>query len=870
MEPVNDPSSKIRKLETVIRKGDMLLGILEKKGVGTDPFREQMEQAKEKLESGRVEESFKLAMQCIKGLKQLKESTRTEKEPVAEFEKSKRGKGVFALIRDNNVEMEKKINEWKVIITGWRKKGYHFESDKSLFSRPFEQIEKRFISIGEQIEKAEEIRGRISRLREEFSHVGKVYLKKFDSIEQAVFRLDRLDNIERRLKSLVGTLKEVEGRYRTFRNRIGRFRMKGLSTSSLEEMLDNDEDFDYLEKQFKIYESNIEFLIKEKQKLKMLKKDPMAERLTERFEKLEKIIDDPWKLDLVVEEMMDLERSINEMKEIDKKQLETRKRKNEIRKSLERYQEEGFKVDMVSQLLDDDINLLEEEYDIFIRQTARLKALKEQLFQLDAAGFEEEVASISRKLFDPTQIDEVETELNDLKERILSHKMRSQRITNAIKEWSGMGFKISKLENALKSDIDEAERIMEDYRKRIEELTDYETRLKEMKLREMRDLVHKVSLKIKNPELIDSVRKEMAIIQKKAVETDSIRQKRMELNSLLKTWKSQGYRIERIFENAGREQTLRGLDEVILKYTRAVAALEALRNEFPSFERGWFPDLEEEIRKNMDDPLMSKQTLDRFSELKKIIKKEEKRRGEISRKLKELSSRGIDVSNIEPLLTGDSELLTSRYNEFKERVKKLLKLKARLLKEAHSKKDKALEEFARSISDPFKVDVYEEQVLQRESGESIPMEPEKKPDTDISNIKEEAKELYRKGELEASLKLFEKVLESDPENKECLFYKKKVTSKLKTLEKAAVSNGMVKVKVTDGESEKDEKEHMGGDPNCLSCRGTGECVWCSGTGKCSTCSGTGKTFNEQCPTCKGTGKCTVCKGTGKCSWCNPA
>ncbi|RLF56655.1 MAG: hypothetical protein DRN37_07855, partial [Thermoplasmata archaeon] len=99
MEPVNDPSSKIRKLETVIRKGDMLLGILEKRGVGTDPFREQMEQAKEKFESGRVEESFKLAMQCIKGLKQLKESARTEKEPVAEFEKSKRGKGVFALIR---------------------------------------------------------------------------------------------------------------------------------------------------------------------------------------------------------------------------------------------------------------------------------------------------------------------------------------------------------------------------------------------------------------------------------------------------------------------------------------------------------------------------------------------------------------------------------------------------------------------------------------------------------------------------------------------------------------------------------------------------------------------------------------------------
>ena len=103
------------------------------------------------------------------------------------------------------------------------------------------------------------------------------------------------------------------------------------------------------------------------------------------------------------------------------------------------YRSEGFKVEMVEQLLDDDMNLLEEEYDIFIRQTARLKDLKEKLFKLDATGFEEDVSTISDRLFDPTHIDEIEGELEELKERILNQRIRSQKIENAIKEWTGMG-----------------------------------------------------------------------------------------------------------------------------------------------------------------------------------------------------------------------------------------------------------------------------------------------------------------------------------------------------------------------------------------------------------------------------------------------
>ena len=149
----DDP--RLLKLDMVIKKGDMIIGMLDKKGIQTDLYKDKFSKARKDLENGNIEEAFVLATECIREIKDLRVIP-TEKEVSGRVRK---GKGVFALIRDNTVEMEKKIDEWKMIISSWRKKGYMFENDDSLFTRTFDQIEKRFISIGEQIEKAEGIGG---------------------------------------------------------------------------------------------------------------------------------------------------------------------------------------------------------------------------------------------------------------------------------------------------------------------------------------------------------------------------------------------------------------------------------------------------------------------------------------------------------------------------------------------------------------------------------------------------------------------------------------------------------------------------------------------------------------------------------------
>lgn len=856
------PGSKLDKLRLVVKKSDLIIGMLEKKGVNTKDQKEKIDKAKENLDQGNIEEAYKVAMECIVELKKMQDNGAKESS-------GKRGKGVFALIRDNTQDMDRKIEEWKVIITGWRNKGYHFEEDKSLFSRSFDQIEKRFISIGEQIEKAEQIRSQITRYREDYSHVGKSYLKKIDDIERAVFRLDRLDDIERRLKTVVKTIGSVEGRYESLRNRISRFRRKGLSTISLDEMLDNDEDLDYLDKQFNIYESNIDFLLKEKKKLKDLKGSIEDDRFEKKVRDLENIIDDPWKLDQVVEMMLELETIIKDSKDMDLKKEEARKRRNEIQKSLKKYSAEGFKVDMVEQLLDDDINLLEEEYDIFIRQTSKLRSLKEKLFKLDATGFEEDVSNISEKLYDPTNLDQLETELNQLKDRILNQRIRKQKIENAIKEWSGMGFKVNKLETLLGTNIVEAEKLYNVYSGRITELADYEARIKEINQKDVQDLVHRINLKIKNPELIDSIRKEMERLQQQVSESDRIRTKRSELNNLLKTWRSQGYIIDQILEDTKNEKTIEGLEKVILDYTRAIASLESFRSEFPSYERGWIPNWENDVKEHMMDPMKANVTLKKFTKLKSLIKKEEKKRGEISRKLDELSSRGIVVSRIKDLLTGDANTLNEEYTIFRKNVTRLLKLKASLLREAKSESDQELEMFSKGMNDPYMIETYEHQTMNRDTLK-VSLDPSS-DEKDVNVLKEQAKELYRQDKLEGSLEMFKRILQIDPDNKESKFYIKKVTQKLKTrkvLEETA-SNEDAGSKGTGPEEVKDESSSTGqGDPNCLSCKGTGKCVWCDGGGVCSTCNGSGKTFGDDCPTCGGKGKCSVCKGSGKCSWCN--
>ncbi|MBN1538529.1 MAG: hypothetical protein JW939_00150 [Candidatus Thermoplasmatota archaeon] len=867
----NDPM--VQKLEMVLKKGEMVISVLEKKGVITTDIKVQMEKAKTFFSNGDLTEAYRIAQQCVGELLRMKDIPEAAPAGVS----TRRGKGVYALIRDNTEEMNKRLEEWRTITEGWRDKGYSFEDEASLFHRDFDEIEKRFISIGGQIEKAEIIRGKINRMRDEFIDVGSSYKKKIDEVENATFRLDRLDNIERRLSSLETTLRSVKDRFTTMRNRISRFNRQGLNTSSLVDMLENDEDLDYLEKQFNIYESNVEFLLKEKQKLKAFSDDPMAGKFQKKFNDIERIIDDPWKLDQVVEKMLSLEKDLSSAKEDKKRRSEEDKRRDEIKKSLEKYIDEGFKVDMVSQLLDEDINLLEEEFDIFLRQTAKLRSLKERLFKLDATGFEDDVSRISTKLFDPTNIEAVESELEHLKEMIQEQKVRSQRIEDAIKEWTRLGFKVSNLENALKKDMDLAMEIYEDYSVKIKELMEFDSRLQGIKHRDLEDMVRKVQMKIRSPEFIETIRKEMAIIDGSLNKMEGLRAKRKEFNDLLKGWRAQGYKMDCILPRMRKEETVEGLEDIIVKCSGAIETLASIKNSLASEERGWFPQEEQFIRENIMDPERSEEVLGAFTRLKNLNIREEKKRGEISRKLKELTTRGIDISRIEPFLIVDKETLDKEYDVFKENVKELLTLKAGLLKEAKLNNDNEKELFAKSLNDPYSLESYKAKIngTDRKPQTSDQGETRGVPTEKIHELKENGKTAYRQKRYNDSLRSFENVLSIDPSDKEARFYLKKVMLKLKNLSKdKKTDHEEQKVTSSPGETppskdrEAEKPEDNGGDPNCLSCKGTGKCIWCEGTGKCSTCGGTGNYLGETCHSCNKTGECNVCKGTGKCSWCS--
>ena len=849
---------KIQKLEQVIQKGDAFATQLERQGLDLSPVRGKLESARQFFQTGEHQKAYGLIQEFIGDLNRMKESMGKEKSAI-----SRKGKGVFALIRDSN-HMDQKTSEWKAIVSEWREKGYGFEPDDSLFSHPFEEVEKRFISLGEQIEKAEKIRDTINDLRANHSEVGGGYKKKIDHIEKEVFKLGKLDDLDRRLGQLRGILKSVDGRYRALRNRLQRYKRKGLITHSLEEMIDNDDDLDYLEKQFNIYEGNVDYLLKEKQKFLDIKTSSISADISAQLRDLESMIDDPWMLDTIVEKMLSLEKDISSLQEKEKRQVEESKRRAEIRESLRRYRVEGYKVDMVEQLLDEDINLLEEEYDIFVRNLAKLKTLKERLFSMDATDFEDELAQIFQSMNDPSNMEVIDHQIKELKERIKSHRIRTQNIESTIKQWKGMGFTINRLEDLYeKKELEPTEKLIALYEERIKHLLDIESKLKAQNIKEIADSVHKVLLKLKNPELYESVIKEYSEIQGQIQEYEGMREKRKELNDLLKVWKGQGYEIEGILTQMRQARTVGDLQDIMLKYTRSIATLETFKKEFQTEIRGWFKTDETFIAENLDKPDMTPEIMEVFQNLKEKNSKEEQRRGVICRKLDEIDSKGIDTSKIRSYLTTDTDYLNSEYEIFKELVKRLIKLKAGLLRDAYKKKDDDLKAKANSFNDPYMVDEYESEL----TGKLLPAE---KKDGDagsvIDDLFEKARSSYKAGRMMESMGFFDAVLNIDQKNKEAYFFKKKILLKLKQKpEKDAKKDEKEKASE---EKVKEAPAKKAGDPNCISCSGTGECSWCKGTGKCSTCSGTGKYFGGTCTSCKGSGTCNVCDGKGRCSWCS--
>jgi hypothetical protein len=874
-----DAESKIQKLRLAIQKGNAYVDQLRKKGIDTVSIQGKLEDALTELDRGEISRAYSLVQEYISEMNGIKKRIQegrdaVESAPVTQ----KKGKGVYALIRDDGNE-RKKMVEWRNRVSNWREMGYDFESDDKLFKHSLNDIDKRMASLQHQIDRGEEIRRRVEKMREDFQPLGKAYKQKLDDVERAILRLDRIDDIDRRLNALVNTFKSVEGRFKALRNRISRYRRRGLKTSYLEEMLEHDEDLDYLDKQFDIYEGNIEFLIKEKNKLKDIRSHPMASDFEREIREIEDIIDDPWKLDSIVEMTLDLEKSLREAGVKERKKEDEKKRRDEIRENLERYRGEGYKVYMVEQLLDDDMNLLEEEFDQLIRNIAKLKSLKEKLFKLNAMGFEEDVAAISQKMNDPSNLMIVDRELDELKNRIVNHRSRIMKMESSIKRWAGMGYSVSKLQDMIQTDISGAEELFEKYEDGIAELSRIESEIKEVKHREISDQIHKLMLKIKNPELVDTVRKEYEKLKTQIEGLEEIKERRKDLNGLLKEWKNQGYTVEKILRKMKEETTIEGIEEIILNYTRAVASLKSVKAEFPAEERSWFKNEEDFIRDNLGNLDMAREVVNTFEKLKEKNQNEERVRGQIARKLQKLREKGIDTSRVEKLLSGGSEELQNEYNNFLDLTKRLLKLKAKLLRESHRTSNKVAEDLARSMNDPYRLDEYEMgltgKIGSTEENGAVDAEiPESYLEKmDVDTLKDMAKKAYKENNLLDALGMFEAILAVKPDHKESNFYRKKVLMKLKkkgfsSPQKNPPSPERVKKQDTQKKEPIPESAKNKPSTGCVSCGGTGKCSWCDGTGKCSTCGGTGKYFGDTCSTCKGTGRCSVCDGTGKCSWCS--
>ena len=393
----------------------------------------------------------------------------------------------------------------------------------------------------------------------------------------------------------------------------------------------------------------------------------------------------------------------------EKNKLKEEERRKEIRSNIDRFRKEDFKVDVVEQLLDEDISLLEKEFNNFIRQVAKLKPLKEKLITFDVSGFQDDISRISGSMTDPANIEFIEKEMNALEVKIVERRSQMRRIKSTIRKWSGDGFLISKLEEALSTDVPRAVDMFAEYTEKIEQLMEIERKLEKIRYRELDDQISMISLNIKNPDMLEDVKREFSFVERKVKDLEEKKTKRNELNALLKVWKEQGYKVDVVLQAMSEGDTSDGMELIVLDYRKAIAALEQLKPEFQAEKRGWFPKEENFIRSNMTDPNRAQEVVKSFRKLKSMNSMEEKKRDQIERKLKELSKRGIETFEIESLLHSDREILMLKYSDYLPKVKTLLWLKASLLKEGLAKKNTRLEDLARKMNDPNRIKEYEKE-----------------------------------------------------------------------------------------------------------------------------------------------------------------
>ncbi len=324
-------------------------------------------------------------------------------------------------LRDTIDKREKERGKVRSDVAAWEKEGFKVGYLKEALEDSFQRFTEAHKDAAERIKRARDLLKRLNALDARF------FVQEASDVRSKIMDPLLVDNATKTLESL----KQDVERDRKSRDSFAQW---------LKELSKDRWNIDGLDKVLKSAPLDLEGAISEfRRKVGRLKE---ALDDVERWDQLES----NW-LSKQIEELkkglMKVEggeRSLDLYEELKEKIVQNKQSRDSIRKQLEKWKDEGYITKNAHEKLDSDISALVPCYDDLKARIERLENVQKIFDKLDFKHFRSQAEEIEFKLNDPYLVEQLEKEVESLKERIDADRKKRQAYGERIKGYVSQGF----------------------------------------------------------------------------------------------------------------------------------------------------------------------------------------------------------------------------------------------------------------------------------------------------------------------------------------------------------------------------------------------------------------------------------------------
>jgi len=547
--------------------------------------------------------------------------------------------------RNKRDEKKREISE---TVEEWISKGFEISDYPAILKKEFEEIEEWYSNISGNMLKIEEHRK---------------WLEGVDEIEVETERKNLLDmlndpgnirEIESEKKKFEDLLKGFEEKRTEIMKWVNLWKDEGYNTIQIEDKLKHDIQTAW--NAMTQFMDDIQQLKDGKTELDKIREMDGSKGFGKEIRDIDFLLNDPAELENIKQSLEVLRKSITEED----------RAKNELMHMAEEIEKKGYDISHLREIFAERLAPFRERFNLIMNNTLRITEIRQELQAMDHTDIGEDIDGFLKETSDPMKLDEYETKLLELKDRVSELSEQRGAIISEIESIKDQGFDTRIFEEKFRTPLDQLRAFRKDFMNKITELRELKERVAPMDRRWLEDEFSELDEALTDPSRIEWARKRIGELHEMIDRRETLREKAA---SDLEAWEKEGFLVDMLREVVNED--LDDFDPVHKELSRRIEEERELLSGLDSLDARYFQNDLEVIRGHLLDPAELENSREEIKGLEKRIEEDRKQRKGLEERMKTLRAEGWSVEGLEGMLEVPPGEVKSQLEVLEVRVYKL-------------------------------------------------------------------------------------------------------------------------------------------------------------------------------------------------------